>query len=276
MTDWIADIRRLYAEYVDGYRRDGELPPMMALKLQHTDMVVANAKSIAEGEGLDPEAAEVCELAALLHDTGRYEQLRLYDTFRDSDSVDHAVFSHDIVRDKGWLDGHPRRKAILDAVLFHNRRDVPECLDPLTNAAAHCVRDADKLDIFRVLEDRVANTDWRNDNTAFWNLPVMAMPNPKVVEAIRKGLPVDYQDIRTLADFVLIQVGWLRSELHFGTSRKLASERGHLAFRRRFLAELTEGDAEVDALCDRMALGEITLDDVAAELRKGSRVVTLL
>lgn len=276
MTDWIADIRRLYAEYVDGYRRDGELPPMMALKLQHTDMVVANAKSIAEGEGLDPEAAEVCELAALLHDTGRYEQLRLYDTFRDSDSVDHAVFSHDIVRDKGWLDGHPRRKAILDAVLFHNRRDVPECLDPLTNAAAHCVRDADKLDIFRVLEDRVANTDWRNDNTAFWNLPVMAMPNPKVIEAIRKGLPVDYQDIRTLADFVLIQVGWLRSELHFGTSRKLASERGHLAFRRRFLAELTEGDAEVDALCDRMALGEITLDDVAAELRKGSRVLLMV
>ncbi|MBO5939770.1 MAG: HD domain-containing protein, partial [Kiritimatiellae bacterium] len=71
---------------------------MMALKLHHTDMVVANAKAIIEGEGMDAETAEVCELAALLHDTGRYEQLRRYNTFRDSDSIDHAVFSYDIVR----------------------------------------------------------------------------------------------------------------------------------------------------------------------------------
>ena len=276
MTDWIENIRRLYVEYVDGYRRNGVLPTMMALKLQHTDMVVANARHIADGEGMDAETSEVCEIAALLHDTGRYEQLRLYNTFRDSDSVDHAVFSHDIVRDKGWIDGHPHEKAILDAVLFHNRRDVPEGLDPLTDAAVHCVRDADKLDIFRVLEDRVANTDWRNDNTAFWNLPVLEKPNPKVIEAIRKGSPVDYQNIKTLADFVLVQVGWLRSELHFGTSRKLASARGHLAFRRRFLAELTDGDGDADALCSRMALGEISLDDVSAELRRGSRVLLLV
>ena len=273
MKDWVADIRRLYAGYVDGYRIDGELPPMMALKLHHTDMVVANAKAIVEGEGFDPATAEVCELAAQLHDTGRYEQLRIYNTFRDSESVDHAVFSHDIVREKGWLEGHPHKDAVLNAVLFHNRRDVPAGLDPLTAAASHCTRDADKLDIFRVLEDQVANTDWRNDNAAFWNLPVLAKPNVEVLSAMRDGRPVDYQNIKTLADFVLIQVGWLRSELHFGTSRKLASARGHLAFRRRFLAELTDGDAEVDALCRRMPLGEISLDDVVVELRRGSRVL---
>lgn len=273
MTDRIGEIRRLYAGYVYGYRVDGELPPMMALKLHHTDMVVANARAIAEREGFGEDAAEACEIAALLHDTGRYEQLRLYNTFRDSDSVDHAVFSRDIVLAKGWLDGYPHRNAVLDAVLFHNRRDVPDGLDPLTATVAHCVRDADKLDIFRVLEDRVANTDWRNDNTAFWNLPVLAKPNPKVVEAVRKGDAVDYQNIKTLADFVLIQVGWLRSGLHFGTSRKLASERGHLAFRRRFLSELTDGDASVDGLCGRMPLGEIALDDVIGCLKGGSRVL---
>lgn len=273
MKDWVVDIRRLYAEYVDGYRVDGELPPMMALKLYHTDMVVANARSIAEGEGMDAATAEVCELAALLHDTGRYEQLRIYNTFRDSDSVDHAVFSHDIVREKGWLDGHPCKDAILNAILFHNRREIQADIDPLTAIASHCTRDADKLDIFRVLEDRVKNTDWRNDNTAFWNLPAVAKPNPDVLSAIREGRAVDYQNIKTLADFVLIQVGWLRSELHFGTTRKLASARGHLAFRRRFLAELTEGDTEVDELCRRMPLGEISLDDVVAELKNGSRVL---
>lgn len=273
MIGGTAEIRRLYAEYVDGYRVEGDLPPMMALKLHHTDMVVANAKAIAQGEGMDADLAEACEIAALLHDTGRYEQLRVYNTFRDSDSVDHAVFSHDIVREKGWLDGHPHKDAILNAILFHNRREVPEGLAPFTAAVSHCTRDSDKLDIFRVLEDQVANTDWRSDNTAFWNLPTIAKPSPEVLSALREGRAVDYQNIKTLADFVLIQVGWLRSELHFGTARNLAYSRGHLAFRRRFLAELSGKDAEVDALCRRMPLGEVSLDDIANELRKGSRVL---
>jgi hypothetical protein len=78
--------------------------------------------------------------------------------------------------------------------------------------------------------------------------PVFAF-DPAAVTVTRDGRPVDYQNIKSLADFVLIQIGWLRGELHFGTSRALAAGRGHLDFRRRFLAELTGGDPEVDALC---------------------------
>ena len=269
-------LRRQYDEYVDTFRIDGKLPPMMALKREHTAFVVANAKAIAAGEGMKPAVAEVCEAAALLHDTGRYEQLRRYNTFRDSDSVDHAVFSHDIVRSKGWLDGCQCADAILKAVLYHNRRDLPDGLDPMTSAAANCTRDADKLDIFRVLERQLEVTDWRRDCTAFWNLPTTAKPNPQVIDAIREGRPVDYQHIKSLADFVLIQVGWIRSGLHFGITRRLADERGHLAFRRRFLAEITEGDPTVDELCRAAPLGEITLDDVASELRRGNRVLLLV
>lgn len=249
MNGLLERLQRQYRDYTDGYRTDGELPPMMALKLEHTRQVEANAALIAAGENFDPETAEACLAAALLHDTGRYEQLRRYNTFRDSDSIDHAVFSHAIVKEKGWLDGYARADAVLDAVLFHNRRDLPDGLDPVTATAAHCTRDADKLDIFRVLEHQLATADWRNDMTAFWNLPVMAKPNAEVIAAIRERRPVDYQNIKTLADFVLIQVGWIRSELHFATARKLAAERGHLEFRRRFLAELTGGDQATDELC---------------------------
>ncbi len=252
--DDIGRISALYDAYVDTFRTDGSLPDLMALKRTHTDNVVANARAIAAGEGFDARTAAVSEAAALLHDTGRYEQLRRYNTFRDSDSVDHAVFSHDIVRDQGWLDGCSpvERKAVLDAVLFHNRRDVPDGLDALTLAAAHTVRDADKLDIFRVLEERVATTDWRNDCAAFWNLPVKAAPNPAVLAAIREQRPVDYQNIRTLADFVLIQVGWMVSGLFYATTRRLTAERGHLEFRRRFLHELAD-DPAMDELCDLAA-----------------------
>ena len=119
----------------------------------------------------------------------------------------------------------------------------------LTSIAAHTVRDADKLDIFRVLEDRVENTDWKSDTRAFWNLAVSAPPNPVVVECIEKGEPVDYQNVKSLSDFVLIQVGWMISGLHFATARRLCRERKHLAYRRNFLHQLTDSPA-IDRVCD--------------------------
>ena len=251
MEESFEALKSAYLSYVDGYRDGGgRLPDMMQLKLVHTMMVTDAARRIAAGEGFDRRTAFACEAAALLHDTGRYEQLRVYDTFRDSDSVDHAVFSHDIVKEKGWLDGWRDADAILFAVLVHNRRDIPvDGRGALELAVAKTVRDADKLDIFRVLEDQVAHTDWRNDSKAFWNLTTVSPPSPEVVDAIRRRAPVDYQFIKCLADFVMIQVGWMISGLEFATSRKICAERGHLKFRREFLHQLTD-DKSVDEICD--------------------------
>ena len=260
------ELRRLYDEYVDTYREEGgALPSMMQLKRAHTGFVVKNATLVADGEGFDALEREVALSAALLHDTGRYEQLKRFNTFKDSDSVDHAVFSHDIVREKGWLRqvGSPRADAILAAVLYHNRRDLPDGLDDLTLTASHTVRDADKLDIFRVLEDQVENTDWRSDSRAFWNLATNVPPNPVVVECIEERRPVDYQNIKSLSDFVLIQVGWMISGLHFSTSRRLCASRGHLEFRRRFLHELSD-DPSIDRVCDLAA------KELDVEQRKGA------
>ena len=247
-------LTELYDRYVDTYRdADGKLPALMRLKRIHTGFVVKNAQAIAIGERFDEATREAALAAALLHDTGRYEQLKLYNTFRDADSVDHAVFSHDIVKEKGWLDktvpDASIRDAVLKAVLYHNRRELPEGLNALVEACSHTVRDADKLDIFRVLEDQVQDTDWRNDSRAFWNLGTNLPPSPAVVACIEKALPVDYQEIRSLADFVLIQVGWMRSGLHYATSRRICRERNHLEFRRNFLCELTD-DPSIDRLCD--------------------------
>ena len=237
----LESLKKSYDAYVDTFRgADGKLPEMMQLKRTHTAFVVKNAELIASGESFGAEEREAAVAAALLHDTGRYEQLRRYNTFRDSDSVDHAVFSHDIVRERGWLDGAEPSfaDAVLKAVLYHNRRDLPEGMNHLTDVAARTVRDADKLDIFRVLERQVATTDWRRDSAAFWYLPVSAPPNPAVVAAIVERRPVDYQNIKSLADFVLIQVGWMASGLRYATSRRLVVERGHLEWRRRFLPPL--------------------------------------
>jgi hypothetical protein len=291
----LEQLQRRYDAYVETYRgADGALPVMMRLKREHTAHVVARAREIADGERFDPPTREAVLAAALLHDTGRYEQLRRFDTFRDSESVDHAVFSHDIVRERGWLETFDavHREAILAAILYHNRRELPPGLDALTATVSHAVRDADKLDIFRVLEDQVAAFDWQGDSRAFWNLPVSAPPNPVVVADIEAGRPVDYQTIRSLADFVLIQIGWMISGLFFATSRRVCAAGGHVAFRRAFLRRLTD-DPAAQRVCDlaekRLAqdvgapadvfetekgqMVEVTVSDILAELAAGTRVI---
>jgi len=248
------DMRRLkdeYERYVDSYRQpDGALPVMMRLKRAHTAFVVKNAEIISQGEGFCPQTCGLCLAAALLHDVGRYEQLKRYDTFKDSESVDHAVLGHRIVTESGWLAtwDRPLAACVEKAILFHNRRAMPDDMDPVTAVVSHAVRDADKLDILRVLEDQVAGTDWKSDARAFWNLAVKAPPSSEVVGCIEREQPVDYRHVRVLADFVLVQVGWMASGLHFPTSRRLCRERGHVEFRRGFLRQLTD-DPSVDRIC---------------------------
>ena len=242
----LEDLAGKYRRYVDGFRDGaGELPAMMQLKLDHTGFVCENAKVIADGEAFSPREREAALAAALLHDTGRYEQLLRYNTFRDADSIDHARLSYNIVVEKGWTDN----RAVLNAVLWHNLRELPPDPDALSAVAAQTVRDADKLDIFRVLEVQVRETDWRGGSQAFWGLPVSAAPSRAVVDCIVSGRPVDYREIKSLSDFVLIQVGWMVSGIEYATSLRLCRERGHLAFRRDFLHRLSD-DPAVDTVCD--------------------------
>lgn len=242
-----------YRKHVDSFRSpDGSLAELLELKDLHTARVVENILEIASRHAPDRFISFCCAASARLHDVGRFEQLRSYGTFRDSDSIDHALLSRRIVEREKWLDGVPGAECILDAVLFHNRRELPPELDDATLFVSNAVRDADKLDIFTVLEDRVKNTDWRKDCSAFWNLPVSAPPNPTVVETIRSGRSVDYRDIKSLSDFVLIQVGWMIEGLHFAATRRMCKERGHLEFRRQFLGQIS-GDSSALGLCDLAA-----------------------
>ena len=246
---------REYLAYVDTFRNEaGELEEMLRLKLDHTMSVVECARRIMAGEGFPPEEFRLGEIAALLHDTGRYAQFKKYRTFRDAVSVDHAAYSAEVVERLHWLDGFPadERECVLTAVRCHNRKELPNGLTPLAGRVAHLVRDADKLDIFRVLETSVAGGKLESHPEIAWGLPVHAAPSAEVVAAVCAGRPVEYGWIKSLADFVMIQVGWLHGGLHYRTSLAIARERGVLEFRRKFMKTLCDSP-EVDRVCDLVA-----------------------
>lgn len=250
--EFLDELARRYHAYLDGFRpADGALPKMLQLKLEHTLGVVADAKRIMAGEGWAEEARVAGEACALLHDAGRYSQLSEFGTFQDAKSFDHAKRGVEVSERLRWLEELPadERRRVLTAVALHNKKEVPATLEPAAAELCHLVRDADKLDIFRVLEEAVEDGSLQRNPEIAWGLQMMGAPSPDVVDAVSRGRSVSYAWIRTLSDFVLIQVGWLNGGLHFDSSLRLAKERQALEFREDFLKTLSD-DPGVTACCD--------------------------
>lgn len=65
--------------------------PRIALKIAHTYRVADIAARIAGAEGLSAEDVDLAWLCGLVHDVGRFEQVRRWNTFRDADSASHAL-----------------------------------------------------------------------------------------------------------------------------------------------------------------------------------------
>jgi HD superfamily phosphohydrolase YqeK len=253
MTDQMRKIViKRFNSYVDTFRdNDGSLVPMLQLKLTHTMHVVKNAKKIMQGEGWDQELSPTGEVAAILHDIGRFPQLTEFGTFQDSESIDHAERGITVIKELSLLDGATpaTAKKVIFAIRWHNKKEVPIGQDQEATALAHLVRDADKLDIFRVMETAVKDGSIENNPEITWGLDIKGTPNPELVEAILNNEPVDYSLIQSLSDFILIQIGWIISGFHNQTALRIAKKRNVIEFRRNFLKSLT-ADIAVDQCCN--------------------------
>lgn len=148
-----------FSEYVKPYDiTNGKIE----LKIKHTYRTVEVAKKIAEDLNLNEEQSLLAQLNSLLHDIGRFEQVRIYNTFRDKDSVDHADLGVKILFEDGeirkFIEDTKYDDIIYKAVKNHNKFKIEEGLDDETLLQCKIVRDADKTDIYRVfVEDIEAN-----------------------------------------------------------------------------------------------------------------------
>ena len=76
-----------FAEYTGHYDcSDGKIK----LKIDHTYRVAGLCRRIASSLGLNDAEAGLAWVIGMLHDIGRFEQLRKYGTFSDAESIDHA------------------------------------------------------------------------------------------------------------------------------------------------------------------------------------------
>lgn len=89
-----------FAEYVRNYDPSDE---KIKLKIDHTYRVAGLCQRIAESLGLSEPDVDIAWLLGMLHDIGRFEQIRRFGTFNDVQSVDHAEFGADLLFKEGLI-----------------------------------------------------------------------------------------------------------------------------------------------------------------------------
>ena len=129
--------------------------PKIDLKLHHTFHVVDACFYLARALKLSDEETYIACLIGLLHDIGRFEQLTRFHSFDDS-LLPHAKLSVEFLFPQGHIrDYLPRKYAswtsILEAAIeYHGVFRLPDKLSEKELLFTRLIRDADKLDNFRV------------------------------------------------------------------------------------------------------------------------------
>lgn len=151
----VNDLESWFSDYVSAFRYQcKELQQNINLKIEHTGRVKKEIISIGTQLGLDKNELNLAEIIALFHDLGRFEQYDRYKTFSDRKSEDHAELGIRILKKYNVLDSldDTLKEIVFCSVKNHNKAFVPENETDGCLFYSRLVRDADKLDIYRVVK----------------------------------------------------------------------------------------------------------------------------
>lgn len=131
--------------------------PMIQLKIRHTFSVVDFSQYIAEDLQLKEEQTALANLIALLHDIGRFDQLKTYHSYDDSKTMNHAMHGVELLFGEQrlierFIADRSYDRMIKCAIANHNKYQIEEGLSGEELLQAQLIRDSDKTDNFKVKE----------------------------------------------------------------------------------------------------------------------------
>ena len=186
-TTKLIALKNGFDAYVDTFRSDDpQIQQSILLKKDHTLRVCEEIVALGEKLHLNPGELRLAEAIALLHDIGRFEQYTRYKTFVDRLSENHAELGVRILDKEGVLDAVEAAAGdvIRYAIRHHNRRKLPEEAQGPRLFYLKLIRDADKLDIWKVVTDYYALKRPGSNMTLELDLP----DSPGISAEVRRQL----------------------------------------------------------------------------------------
>lgn len=216
---------KAFKEYLKNYNtQDGSI----ALKIRHTYEVVKKSEYIAIGLGLDKQNIELAKVIALLHDIGRFEQIKEFNEFNDK-KIEHAefgvksLFEDNLIRQ--FIEDSKYDNIIRKAIYNHNKFQIEEDVNDIELLHCKIIRDSDKLDNFRVkqkdkLEDMFPKI-YNSETINYENI------SSKVYEDFMKHKCIKLEDRTTIIDYWVCVIAFI-FDLNFNISLKYVKENNYI------------------------------------------------
>ena len=208
--------RAAFKSYTDAYDATN---PRIALKIEHTYHVAEACDAVAREQGWSSEDIDLAWLCGLLHDMGRFEQLRRWDTFKDAESMSHAVLGIEVlfgenpadapavmsIRD--FIDDPAEDELIRASIAYHSDFRLPAQLDERTRSFCDSTVDT----VLKVDEDTFL--------ASHFSTPALtAFDEHRCVARDERDEPADF----------LVGLICFMFELVYPASRALAREQGDI------------------------------------------------
>lgn len=137
-----------FDEYVSNYDMEDY---HIKYKYNHSIRVGKICVALAKALNLNEEDTYIIKTIGLIHDIGRFEQLKLTGSYSDTE-FDHGAYGAMILFKEGLIEKFsvdPKYYDIMEfAIINHNRYEIEETDDERKLLFAQIIRDADKIDIF--------------------------------------------------------------------------------------------------------------------------------
>ena len=234
-----------FEKYIDSFKGLSEDQQVnFDIKREHSSRVAEIARWLTGKLKLEEEDERVAYLAGLYHDIGRFSQLVEYNTFLDSESVDHAERSVQVLKENDVLNemDESLQELVYAAIQHHNKFELPKKLSDREMLHAKLLRDADKLDIFKVLTDYYSVRNQKPNHTLTWDLPKGTLVSPAVAKEILAGKLVSKKEVKSEIDVKIMQLSWVY-DLNFRASYEYVIEN---RFLEKIYNTLSKNDVNIE------------------------------
>ena len=226
-----------FKKYTDKYDKNNY---KINLKINHTYRVEKNSKIIAESLNLDEENVLLAALIGLLHDIGRFEQIRKYNSYSDSKTEDHASLGVKVLKDNNFISEFAEEKywnTIFNSVENHNKYSIDSSLNEYDTMHSKIVRDADKIDILNLYINELKKEKRKLGNCF----------NPKLIEDLKDKKIIKKEDRTNPGDEFLLSLAFVY-DFNFKISYEIIKEKNYINILIDVMKEKCKDEKDIEYL----------------------------
>ena len=211
----LSKVLRFLENFIVSFKIGNRLPLELGIRVSHIFRVLRIVKIICKDLALGDYETNICEAVALLHDIGRFREYR---GIVESGvcKTGHAEYSCEVFEEFFSEILDLKTYDIIHSVIrHHSSLKVPDDIGEQNEKISHIIRDSDKFDIMIFFRKSVKTGLINKKLNGFYMDKLdIGPPSNKIIDSIKKRIPVAYSNLRTISDVFMLQLGWIFEVKH--------------------------------------------------------------